>query len=79
MDFGEMKKNPAAVICEVQVSHTVFVLSNQNLALSQTISKLAKKSEKSFVRLREKAGLADLEGGDKMTATESPQIDQRLE
>ena len=34
MDFGEMKKNPAAVICEVQVSHTVFVLSNQNLALS---------------------------------------------
>ncbi len=60
MDFAEMKKNSAQVICTVFLSHIVLTVSNSNLLLHQQINELAKKVSKRADKLRKMAGLTDL-------------------
>ena len=73
-----MKKNPVQVVCSPQLSHIVLPLSNSNLALSQTLSKLAKKTGKLLARLRLKEGLADSDEI-KLVPTKKPNLDSSFE
>ena len=73
-----MKKNPVQVVCSPQLSHVVLPLSNSNLALSQTLSKLAKKTGKLLARLRLKESLADTEDL-KLVPASLPNLDSSFE
>ena len=60
-------------------SHAVVSLSNQNLALSQTMSSVAKKAGQSFGKLRVKAGQVEADGEPKLTPSAQPKLDTALE
>jgi len=61
------------------VSHLTINISNQNLALSQKLSKVAKKAVKVFNRLRSKKGLVDLDETSKLVPRASPILQSNFE